>query len=118
MLADSCLQCEDLQRGDRGLCPGRPPARTPTSGSPKFTGRKERLSGKLVDEVHVLHKGSLGELYCKLLQLIDWPYGRVQRLCYYVITPEGKAYWGQFAPMYNPGELERLLELARAKEMI
>jgi len=66
-----------------------------------------------------LHKGPCGEFYCKLLQLIEWEDGRqVQRLCYYVIKPDGKAYWGQFAPMYNPGELELLLERARARGIV
>lgn len=114
MFADSCLECEDHR-----FCPGRPPAGTPTRGYPKFTGVSERLGGKLLDEVHVLHKGPYGEFYCKLLQLIQWEDGRrQQRLCYYVIKPDGKAYWGQFAPMYNPGELESLLERAEARGIV
>ncbi len=114
MLADSCLECEDY-----GLCPGRPPAGIPTRRYPKFTARSERLKGELLGEAHVLYKGSYGEIYCKLLQLIEWEEERrQQRLCYYVIKPDGKAYWGQFAPMYNPGELELLLERARVGGMV
>ena len=114
MLADSCSNCEDY-----GFCPGRPPARPPTSGFAKFTGRKDRLEGRLLGEVHVLYQGSFGEFYCKLLQLIEWEDGnRVHRLCYYVIKPGGKAAWGQFAPMYNPGELKLLLRRARDRGIL
>ena len=75
--------------------------------------------GKLIAEVHIAHAGANREWYCKLAQRILWDYGpEVVRFGYYNIKADGRVVWGQYATMFNPGELEVLLARAREKGIL
>lgn len=106
-LSKSCLDCEVL-----GECPGRPPASSPTADG-------GRTRGKLLGEAH-LHCGVPGgEHYCKLAQHIRWNNGtEVLRIAYYNIKPDGRALWGQYCTMFNPGEFELLIERAKGRGIL
>ena len=106
-LSVSCLECESL-----GECPGRPPAREPTAD-------KGCTIGELLGEATFHFGVPGGEHYCKVAQHIRWSDGsEVVRIGYYNIKANGKAYWGQFATMFNPGEIGVLLERARVKGIL
>lgn len=106
-LSVSCLECESL-----GECPGRPPAGDPTADG-------GRTRGKLLGEATIHHGVPSGEHYCKLAQHIRWNDGsEVLRIAYYNIKADGRVLWGQFATMFNPGEIGVLLERARVKGIL
>jgi len=106
-LSETCQECESL-----GKCPGRPPARDPTADGGE-------THGKLLAEAAIYNGPYNGATYCKVVQHIRWDDGvEAVRFGYYHIKADGRVIWGQFATMYNPGELERLLERARAKGIL
>ncbi|GEM_PF-3213067 len=106
-LSDSCLECDAL-----GKCPGRPPAANPTADGGKTTG-------KLLAEAAIYNGPYNGATYCKVAQHIRWDDGEeAVRFAYYHIKADGRVIWGQFATMFNPGELGLLLERARTKGIL